>query len=138
VARLWVAEQGGAGKARRVLTLGSPHHGTDLARLGIVSGTSCPQACQELAPGSELLSRLNRGDETPPGPLWLSIWTVDDQVVTPPTSARLTGAVNVELQKICPGRRVAHSELPSDAAVQALVLDALGVVLPSAPAKCPV
>src|SRR5215213_1003182 len=48
VARLWVRDHGGDQQARRVLTLGSPHHGTDLAGLGAVAG--CPTACEQLAP----------------------------------------------------------------------------------------
>jgi triacylglycerol lipase len=34
VARLWVREEGGAEMTRRVITLGSPHHGTSQAALG--------------------------------------------------------------------------------------------------------
>ncbi|MDP9441960.1 MAG: lipase, partial [Actinomycetota bacterium] len=129
----------GASRARRVVTLGSPHHGSDVASLGsVLSGASCREACQELAPGSALLGRLNRDDETPPGPRWISIWTRDDQVVSPPSSARLSGALDISLQDLCPGRRVAHGQLPSDAAVQALVLDAIAVELPTRPQRCPV
>jgi triacylglycerol lipase len=46
--------------------------------------------------------------------------------VTPPESARLEGAVNVVVQDVCPGRRVSHSQLPSDDVVVALVLTAIG------------
>jgi len=139
VARLWVAEQGGRSRARRVVTLGSPHHGTDVAALAaVVSPGSCPAACRELAPDSGLLGRLNRGDETPPGPRWVSIWTTDDEVVTPPSSARLGGALDLVVQEVCPGRRVGHGELPTDPAVQALVLDAVAVAAPSTPPGCPV
>ena len=138
VARLWVAEDGGAGKARRVVTLGSPHHGSQIAALAsVLAPGSCPPACQELAPDSPLLGRLNRGDETPSGPLWVSIRTTDDQVVTPSASADLDGALNVVVQDVCPGRQVAHGQLPTDAAVQSLVLDALRVRTPVAPTSCP-
>jgi triacylglycerol lipase len=139
VARLWAAEGGGAAQARRVVTLGAPQHGTDIAGLAVVLAPGqCPGACQELAPDSPLLGRLNRGDETPPGPRWVSIWTADDDVVTPPDSASLDGAVDVVVQDVCPGRRVEHGQLPTDPAVQALVLSVLGVAAPTAPSRCPV
>jgi triacylglycerol esterase/lipase EstA (alpha/beta hydrolase family) len=132
VARLWVAD-GGADRIRRVVTLGSPHHGTDLADLATqVAGTSCPEACQQLAPGSDLLRRLNAGDETPAGPTWVSIWTDQDQTVTPPDSARLEGAVNLTVQSVCAGTQVSHGDLPRNPVVQAMVLDELGAGAPVA------
>jgi hypothetical protein len=134
VARLWVAQDGGAHEARRVVTLGSPLHGAQIAAVGanLVPG-ACPEACQQLAPGSALLRQL---DATPlPAQLpWLSLWSVDDQTVTPPDSARLAGAINVPLQQICPSEQVAHSQLPTDPLVTGLVLNALGTAPISAPA----
>jgi triacylglycerol lipase len=138
VARLWAAEDGGAAQARRVVTLGSPHHGTEIAGLAsVLAPGDCPEACQELTPDSPLLGRLNRGDETPAGPRWVSIWTAGDQVVTPPDSASLEGALDVVVQDVCPGRQVEHGGLPTDPAVQALVVAALGTATPTAPARCP-
>lgn len=133
VARLW-ARDGGAAQARRVVTLGSPHHGTGVAALGqaFVPG-ACPVACQELVPGSDLLEEVNDGDETPAGPQWLSLWTEQDQVVTPPTSARLQGAQDVALQQVCPGLAVDHGGLPRSVVVQAVVLEALS----AAPVRAP-
>ena len=85
VARLWVADLGGDALARRVVTLGSPNHGTDLAALaGGLGSTACPEACQQLAPDSALLAGLNAGDETPAGPVWVALWTEDDKTVVPP------------------------------------------------------
>lgn len=136
-ARVWAAEQGGAARARRIVTLGSPQHGTQLAALGGSLG-GCPTACRQLAPDSELLAGLNAGDETPDGPRWTSVWTRDDELVQPPDSARLDGATNVVLQDVCPGLRVAHGELPGNALVEAVVLAALGGDPPAsfAPGSC--
>jgi hypothetical protein len=126
VARLWVQTFDGAGKARRVVTLGSPHHGARLAAVGAAAFPgACPIACQELAPGSAFLARLTAPVRTPPE--WLSLWTTDDATVTPPDSARLPGAVNVALQSLCPTARVSHSQLPTDPLVAQVVLGALGV-----------
>jgi triacylglycerol lipase len=123
VARLWAAELGGAAVARRVVTLGSPHHGTDLAALaaGVLAG-SCPTACRQLAPDSDVLTGL---PEAPSGPQWTSIWTADDDVVSPPGSAVLQGAVDVELQQICPSVTASHGDLPRIALTAGLVRLAL-------------
>jgi triacylglycerol lipase len=122
VARLWVA-RGGSHRARRVITLGSPLHGTRLAATGgVVVPDACPVACQQLAPGSALLTSVAR--EPVPIP-WLSIWTRDDQTVLPPDSARLDGAVNLELQDLCPTVHIEHSELPTNALSTAVVQHAL-------------
>jgi len=123
VARVWAADADGAGDARRIVTLGSPHHGTSVASLGaVLAPDACPVGCQQLAEGSDLLRSL---PETVPGPKWVSIWTSEDQTVTPPESARLAGATDIEVQEVCPDTRVGHGELPSDALVVALVERAL-------------
>lgn len=138
VARLYEAGAGAA-VTRRVVTLGSPHHGTSLAGLGArLVPAICPAACQQLVPGSSLLTALNKGDETPAGPAWYSLWTAVDQTVTPPDSARLAGATNVRLQDVCPGATTTHGDLPRDPQVQALVLAALGAGPLRAPTRCPV
>jgi triacylglycerol esterase/lipase EstA (alpha/beta hydrolase family) len=127
VARLWAADDGGADVARRIITLGSPHHGTTLADLaGDVAPAECPVGCQQLTTGSALLDRLNAGDETPDGPTWVSVWTTQDRTVTPPDSAHLDGALNVTVQSVCPRARVGHGQLPTDPLVQQIVLTELG------------
>jgi len=126
VARLWDAEDGGARKADRIITLGSPLNGTRIAAAGNAADpAACPVACQELVPGSKLLSQLKKIPLTSQ-PGWLSLWTQDDQVVRPPTSARLAGAVNVPLQAVCPNAVIAHGQLPSDPLVIGIVLSELG------------
>jgi triacylglycerol lipase len=122
---VWARDDGGSHKARRVITLGSPFHGAQIAGTaeGFVPG-ACPVACQQLAPGSSLLAGLTAGA---PGRLrWLSLWTNDDQTVTPPDSARLSGAINVPVQSVCPAQRISHSQLPTNPAVTAMVLQAIG------------
>ncbi len=122
VARLWVAD-GGADVARRIVTLGSPHHGTTLADLaGDVAPEQCPLGCRQLGTDSDVLARLNTGDETPEGPTWVSIWTTQDRTVTPPDSARLEGALNLPVQSVCARAQVGHGDLPRDPLVQAMVL----------------
>jgi triacylglycerol lipase len=137
VVRLWVQDHDGRGKARRIVTLGSPQHGTDLASLASTfAGSACPPACQQLAPGSDVLDDLNRGDETPDGPQWVSVWTDDDEVVTPPDSASLDGAVDLTVQQVCAGHHVTHGDLPSDPVVTEVVRRALAVP-PFAPFRLP-
>ena len=125
VARLWAQRHDGAHRARRIVTLGAPHHGTKLAAAGILLAPgACPKACQQLAPGSPLLRSLTTPVPSPPR--WLAVWTDQDQTVTPPDSGHLEGAVNVAVQALCPQRPVSHSQLPTDSAVTAVVLQALG------------
>jgi len=122
VARLWVAD-GGADVARRIVTLGSPHHGTSLADLaGDVAPEQCPLGCRQLGTDSDVLTRLNAGDETPDGPTWVSIWTTQDRTVTPPDSARLEGALNLPVQSVCAQARLGHGDLPRSAVVVEMVL----------------
>jgi len=123
---VWARQDGGTHKARRVITLGSPFHGTQLASAAtaFLPG-ACPVACQQLVPGSSLLTRLE-ATAVPARPRWLSLWTTDDQTVTPADSARLAGALNVPIQSVCPAVQVSHSQLPTNPAVTAMVLQALG------------
>jgi triacylglycerol lipase len=138
VARLWVAD-GNGDRTRRVVTLGAPHHGTSVADLaGSLAPDRCTAGCRQLTTGSDLLARLNAGDETPEGPTWVSVWTVQDETVTPPDSSRLAGAVNLTVQEVCAGVRVGHGELPRSPLVQEIVLAELAAGPPAAlgPADC--
>jgi len=134
VARLWVRNEGGAEVARRVLTLGSPHHGTSQAGLAneAVPG-GCPPACVQMTPDSDLLRRLNAGDETPTGPIWITIRSNTDQVVTPTDTASLEGALNLVVQDACPAATTRHDALPADPFVLATLQSALGADAARAP-----
>ncbi len=137
VTRLWVDRHDGAAVARRIVTLGSPLHGARIAAVGAaLAPDACPQACRQLAPGSDLLDDIG-ATPLPDGLPWLSIWTENDETVQPPDSARLDGAENVALQSLCPQARVSLGALPTDPAVTALVLRGLGTEPLSAPTTCP-
>jgi hypothetical protein len=71
-------------------------------------------------------------------PPWLSLWTTDDQVVQPPDSAALPGAVNVPLQSVCPGVTIGHGQLPTSPLVVGIVLRTLHgtATAPPSPADC--
>ncbi len=137
VSRLWADDLGGDDVARRIVTLGSPHHGAEVAGIGaaFVPG-ACPEACQQLVPGSDLLLGLA---EAPAGPRWTAVWTDEDDIVTPPDSARLEGAVSIRVQDVCGDSDIGHGQLPTDPLVVGLVARALDVdpldVAPT-PAQC--
>jgi triacylglycerol lipase len=133
VAWLWDLDFGGAAQAGMIITLGSPLHGARIAAVGAAyDPAECPVACQQLVPGSALLTGLQRSAQ--PRPPWLSLWSDDDQTVQPPDSARLADAVNVPLQSVCPGVNIQHSQLPDDPLVDGIVLRTLASGHVSAPA----
>jgi pimeloyl-ACP methyl ester carboxylesterase len=104
VARCWIARLGGAARAARLVTLGSPHHGSRLAR-GFPARWAGEMVC-----GSEWLARL-AGDAVPV----TSIYSRHDEFVAPQESARLEGAHHIALEG------VGHLELLSSKEVQRLV-----------------
>jgi len=132
VARLWVHDDG-AGVTRRVLTIGSPQHGTTQAALGSELAGGCPPACEQLIPGSDVLRRLNAGDETPAGPAWITIRSTADRVVTPVDSAALDGALNLVVQDSCPGATTSHGALTADPVTLAALDSSLGAGPPARP-----
>jgi hypothetical protein len=135
VARSWVRDFGGASLARRVLSVGSPQHGTSVAELALGVAGRCPPACRQLVPDSALLRALNARDETPRGPVFVSVWSTADRVVVPADSARLAGALDFTVQSVCPSARTAHGDLPSDPVVQAALGTTLGSAAPSVPSN---
>jgi triacylglycerol lipase len=133
VVRLWLADAARALRARRVVLLGTPNHGTELAGAAAALGPGlCGSICQ-LAPGSGLLAELNRGDETPPGPRFFSIWTALDQTVIPPATAVLDGAANIRVQDVCPSAGLGHGDLVTSPLALGLVVEALEGTLPDPP-----
>jgi triacylglycerol lipase len=134
VARLWVRD-GGAKVTRRVLTIGSPQHGTTQAALGAELAGGCPAACEQLIPDSDVLRRLNAGDETPAGPAWITVRSTSDRVVTPVDSAALDGALNLVVQDFCPAATTSHGALPADPVTLAALDSTLGPGPPRPPTQ---
>jgi triacylglycerol lipase len=122
---VWLTDGLHAPSARRVVTLGSPLRGAELAAAGsaLLPGT-CTPACRQLAPGSALLTRLAEAG-APPGVPWLSIWSRTDDVVTPPDSAQVPGIRDVALQDLCPDPPATHAGLPIDFVVIGTLLYAI-------------
>ena len=105
-----------------MITLGSPQHGTALAALGSLLAGECPIGL----PAADLdqpdcWPSSTPAPEVPAGPAFVSFWTSHDQVVLPPESAELTGALNIEIQSVCPASAVDHTGLPTDPLVARMV-----------------
>lgn len=126
ITRLWVKNYGGGSLVRRVVTLGSPHHGTDAARFAAaLAPNECPEACQQLRDDSDFVNELNAGDESPDGPVWVSLWSTSDELVVPPEQSALDGGINASVQSLCGDIPIAHGDLPRTASVQNLTVASL-------------
>lgn len=121
IARHYVQHHGGDRRVKSLITLGSPHHGTPTAAIGVAvtgAGVLGP-SIWEMMPGSKLLRRMSE-DSFPPGIPMTSVYSRHD-VVCPwwcsvlrprPGENALT---NIEVQ------RLGHTELCHDAAVYGIV-----------------
>ena len=86
------------------------------------------QACIQQAEGSEFLTNLNAGDETPGDVSYTQITTRYDTVVVPHTSGYLAEGpltTNLTLQDLCPSDTSEHLQIPMSDTAIALALDAL-------------
>ncbi|QGK70602.1 alpha/beta fold hydrolase [Allosaccharopolyspora coralli] len=81
----------GTSKVDDWVSLGGPNHGT-------TSAEGCgDDSCADMRPGSEFLTQLNEGDETPGDTSYATWWSPCDGVVYPAESTVLDGAENTEL-----------------------------------------
>lgn len=88
VARYYVAFAGGDGPVRRLITLGSPHAGTDVSRVGL----GLPR--QELVVGSKLLTRLAAAP-APEHTKITTIWSRGDALVPGGRQQPIAGAETI-------------------------------------------
>jgi predicted alpha/beta hydrolase family esterase len=80
------------GLVGRIITLGTPHHGTALA-----CRFRWPNA-RQMCPGSSWITELNAAQEGRLGVPITTLYSLDDNYVVPASSARLEGAREIELQ----------------------------------------
>lgn len=128
---------GGAALVKNFVGYGSNFQGTSLDGLETLSGLLGFQAalnfggcaaCNEFAPGSAFMNKLDAGGVTVPGPQYTSIVTKYDEAVTPYTSGVLPAAsdvTNITLQDVCPDDFSGHIALAIDPNVESVVANAL-------------
>jgi triacylglycerol esterase/lipase EstA (alpha/beta hydrolase family) len=147
--RYYLRFLGGGAKVHTLVGLAPSNHGTTLNGLFTLAGffpgadafvgLLCP-ACEQQAAGSSFLGHLNAGSETVPGVSYTVIESANDEVVTPYTSAFLSGpgVTNILLQSQCPLDQGEHLSMPYDHIADADVLNALDPAHPVKPACTPV
>jgi triacylglycerol esterase/lipase EstA (alpha/beta hydrolase family) len=88
VARAWMRDHG-VDRVGHVITLGTPHHGTGLANLGVGANAA------QMRRGSAWLHALAESESPATRALLTSIYTHHDNIVAPQTSSELDGARNL-------------------------------------------
>lgn len=112
VARAWMRDVG-VDRVARVITLGTPHHGTSMASLGI--GVNALQMRRD----AQWLRALAAAEDVPTRAMITSIYTHHDNIVSPQTSSELDGARNLAFGG------VGHVALAANRGILAAVMDEL-------------
>jgi len=147
--RYYLKNLGGAAKVHTLVGLAPSNHGTSLDGIATLAsffpgaeaftGALCP-ACQEQIAGSAFLTALNSGGDTLSGVDYTVIQSRYDEVVTPYTSAFLSGpgVTDITLQNQCPLDLGEHLSMPYDHIADADVLTALDPTHPQHPLCTPI
>jgi triacylglycerol esterase/lipase EstA (alpha/beta hydrolase family) len=98
-ARAWLRQAGDPMRVHRIVTIATPHHGTWLARFGLL-----PNSLQ-MRQGSPWLRALERDEAARDAPPFMCWYSHCDNIVFPPSTATLAAADN----RLVPGP--AHVEL---------------------------
>jgi triacylglycerol esterase/lipase EstA (alpha/beta hydrolase family) len=134
--RWYIKFLGGDQTVHELVGLAPSNHGTTFNGLASLArafpggasalGGMC-EACEQQFAGSSFLAELNAGGDTVPGPSYTVIETKYDTVVTPYTSAFLSGpnVTNITLQDQCARDLVDHVGIIYDAIALHDVLNAL-------------
>jgi pimeloyl-ACP methyl ester carboxylesterase len=113
VARSYLRQRGPA-RIERIVTIGTPHHGSVLAWAFV------GRCLAQMRPGNAWLEELNRNEAEPPPVPILSIWSRHDSLVAPQASCELGSAENVALLG------VGHNALLGDRRVAEQIRGVLG------------
>ena len=149
--RYYLKFLGGAAYVDKMVALAPSNHGTTLDGLtalatalgavfgsGLVTGTlnALCTACVQQEAGSSFLASLNAGGDTVAGVSYTVIESRNDEVVTPFTSAFLSGpgVTGITLQNQCVLDQSDHLEIAADPVALADVLNALD---PAHPVRVP-
>lgn len=89
ISRYYVQKLGGDARARRLITMATPNHGTILARL------HPGQGARQMQPGSAFLEALNADDEVWQRVPLINFYTPCDLVIIPFTSSRMKAGRNI-------------------------------------------
>jgi triacylglycerol esterase/lipase EstA (alpha/beta hydrolase family) len=134
--RYYIKNLGGAAKVNHLVGLAPSNHGTTLSGLAIMAGyfpgalplvgALCP-ACTDQVKGSPFITALNAGGDTVAGVKYTVIQSRYDEVVTPYSSAFLSGAnvTNITIQDVCFLDGGEHLSMTSDHIVGRQMLNAL-------------
>ncbi len=122
VARAWMRAHGTA-RVARIITLGTPHHGTQLANFG--PGANAAQMRRSKGEANAWLRALGDSEDAARRALITSIFSHHDNIVAPQTSSVLEGARNIALGG------VGHVALGCNGRVLDTVMEELGALAPA-------
>jgi triacylglycerol lipase len=108
----------GSRRVAKVITLGTPHHGTSLAHFGVGLNTHQMRwtATEQEGLASEWLRQLTASENPAIYRLFVSIYSHHDNIISPQTSSHLDGAKNIEFHAI------GHVALAFDPVIQGQVI----------------
>jgi len=100
----------GAARVEQLITIGTPHHGSMLAR------TFAGRCLAQMRPASRWLADINHDESAPPPVPITSIWSRHDSMVAPQASAELRCARNVPLVGIGHNALLNHPDVIDEVA----------------------